>query len=131
MQLNRLKYTTVATVLSWGYDVLSTDVDVHFLRNPLPWLTVHAKLVKRACFSPPHKHYMFSDVDILLHTDWIETKTFDGGLELRNGEGIQFYCIGIMYAKATAATISFIHKVWLGLPRHLLPVIINCLVYYA
>lgn len=88
--INRAKYAAVSRMVGWGFHVLVLDVDVAILRNPLPWLKTHGQ-----------------EYDLMLQTDYVDTSTFDGP-ELLAGVQVHYYCIGVMYARSTPSSRTFL-----------------------
>ena len=90
VKLMRAKYITIGQIIKWGFELLVTDDDMAFLRNPLPWL---------------HQHSRFAD--ILISTDKMATRTYDDGLELPEPGKPEFNC-GFVYIRPTQrATVFF------------------------
>ena len=83
-KMGREKISLVRAVTSMGFDLLLTDVDTVFLRDPNPFID------------------KYPDADILTSSDHLHATTTDGGLEYYTGTKQRSYArspanIGIMY----------------------------------
>ena len=85
-KMGREKINLLQTFTHWGFDVIISDVDTSWMRNPIPYME------------------KYPDADVLVSSDHLAPTSTDGGLEMFPEAGSAAN-IGIMFFRPKAASL--------------------------